>query len=573
MISNFNIRRFHGPTFTATFACFFEIIHTRTDLHSDRKPRQNKKSGPAFIRLVDNPASSVPPFFNSYYRLSMQFRSSVFQLLTLFLTFVALPAFSQETQEVLQDADLADPIDTSDILVAKGANPVLTDADLRERLSQLNSCVELRPNGVVKGYIKTYIQLKTEKARTMLGKRLTYFPLFEEKLKEYGLPTDLKYLSVVESALNPKAVSRVGATGLWQFMPSTGGEYGLRTNSAVEDRSNPVKSTDAAARHLRDLYAQFDDWALALAAYNSGQGRVKAAMKRAGSRNFWAIQRYLPLETRNYVPAFIAATYICNFFQVHGLAPYEPDMDEQLNEYIKVYEGISFRDISEATGIEYGVIKTLNPGFKRDYVPPTTDGHYVVVPHRVLPAFVRYLNSVSSARRYALENLDQYTMTEMGDGRYWNSLVNVKDADHVDNLGQKLGVCGEHLKAWNDLPGNYVYPGQSLKLFHPVFVQKHSAIRITAPGQEKPKAQPATLKPRQNGSAPNTKPSTGGSSAAVNVVEPVAPRPKQYQYHTVQRNESLEDIARQYATSVENLRKLNNLDSVKFGTRLKIREF
>jgi membrane-bound lytic murein transglycosylase D len=142
----------------------------------------------------------------------------------------------------------------------------------------------------------------------MLGRRLTYFPLYEEKMREYGVPEDLNTSSVVESALNAKAVSRVGATGLWQFMPSTGGEYGLHTSSAVEDRSNPVKSTDAAARHLRDLYKMFDDWALALAAYNSGAGRVNSAIKRAGSRDFWQIQKFLPMETRNYVPAFIAAT-------------------------------------------------------------------------------------------------------------------------------------------------------------------------------------------------------------------------------------------------------------------------
>lgn len=177
--------------------------------------------------------------------------------------------------------------------MAKGANPItITDAELRERLGSLSSCLELRATGVVKGYIKTYVQIQTEKTRNMLGKRLTYFPLYEAKFQEYGVPEDLKFLSVVESALNAKAVSRVGATGLWQFMPSTGGEYGLRTNSAVEDRSNPVKSTDAAARHLRDLYKQFDDWALALAAYNSGAGRVNAAIRRAGNRNFWSIQRF-----------------------------------------------------------------------------------------------------------------------------------------------------------------------------------------------------------------------------------------------------------------------------------------
>lgn len=481
-----------------------------------------------------------------------------------------LPVFSQVD---IQNGDLEDPADTMDILVAKGggASASITDAELRERLSALTSCVDLRINGVVKGYIKTYVDLKTEKARMMLGKRLTYFPLYEEKFKEYGVPTDLKYLSVVESALNPKAVSRVGATGLWQFMPSTGSEYGLRTNSAVEDRSNPVKSTDAAARHLRDLYKQFNDWALALAAYNSGAGRVNAAIKRSGSRNFWELQRFLPLETRNYVPAFIAATYICNYFQAHGLTPYNPDMDEQITAYINVHEGISFRDIADATGVPYAMIKELNPGFKRDYVPPTNDGHYVVVPQRVMPAFVRYLNTISSARNYVLENPEEYTSPDVGDGRYWQSNVNLREALTVDEYASRLGMCGEHIKSWNNLTTNYLYPGQTLKLFRPVFVQKHSAIRIEAPDAGKTKSQYSVVSPKKNEPVSGAKPGGQGSPAVPTQTE--TPKVKSWQYHTVRRNESLEDIARQYSTSVESLRKHNNCNDVRFGMRLKIREF
>jgi membrane-bound lytic murein transglycosylase D len=413
--------------------------------------------------------------------------------------------------------------------------------------------------------------MQTEKTKNMLGKRLIYFPLYENKFKEYGIPDDLKFLSVVESALNPKAVSRVGATGLWQFMPSTGSEYGLRTNSAVDDRSNPVKSTDAAARHLRDLYERFDDWALALAAYNSGSGRVNAAIKRAGSRDFWKIMPYLPKETRNYVPAFIAATYICNYFHLHGLEANNPDLDLQLTDYVNVYEGISFRDIADATGISYQLVKELNPGFKRDYVPPTNDGHFVIVPQRVMPAFIRYLNSISSARKYKLENVEKYTSADMGDGRYWVSQVNVRDAEHVDRLAMRLGLSGVQIKAWNGLESNYVQPGQTLRLFRPVFVQKHSGLRIEAPAVET--GDPAN-KPVRKDNAPAGKTKPGGaSSAAVMPKQEQAPREKEYQYHTVRRNESLEDIARQYATSVERLRKLNNLENVKFGTRLKIREF
>lgn len=502
----------------------------------------------------------------------MQLNKTVSYWLALALILLTNAALIAQKEDVQQLSDLEDPIDTTDILVAKGGTSVvITDELLRSRLGELSSCLELRATAVVKGYIKTYVQAQTTKSQNMLGKRLTYFPLYEAKMREYGVPEDLKFLSVVESALNPKAVSRVGATGLWQFMPSTGSEYGLKTNSAVEDRSNPVKSTDAAARHLRDLYKQFDDWALALAAYNSGAGRVNAAIRRAGSRNFWSIQRFLPAETRNYVPAFIAATYICNYFQLHGLTPNEPDLDLQLTDFVNVYEGISFRDIADATGISYEVIKELNPGFKRDYVPPTTEGHYVIVPQRVMPAFIRYLNSVSSARKYKLESIEKYTSADNGDGRYWISKAKPQEVEHVDQFAARLGLSGVQIKSWNDMESNFVQPGQMIKLYRPVYVQKHSGLRIEVPsGSTAPVAKPAS------NTKPNTssggKPKPGGQSAAVLKEEqPVAP--KQYQYHTVRRNESLEDIARLYATSVESLRKLNNLDQVRFGSRLKIREY
>ncbi len=513
----------------------------------------------------------------------MQCKTFVISLVSLFSV---LFSANVSAQSEIQIADLEDPIDTTDMLVAKGSS-TFTDAQLKERLSQLSSCVDLRSTGVVKGYIKTYVQQKTEKARNMLGRRLTYFPLFEQKLREHGLPTDLKYLSVVESALNAKAVSRVGATGLWQFMPATGSDYGLRTNSAVEDRSNPVKSTDAAARYLKHLYKQFDDWALALAAYNSGPTRVNSAIRRAGSRNFWSIQRFLPQETRNYVPAFIAATYLCNYYTLHGLRPNEPDLDEQLTDYMLVYEGISFRDIAEATGVPYASVKNLNPGFRRDYVPPSTTGHYVVVPQRVMPAFVRYLNTVSSVRKYVWEAYDgsPINATEMGDGRYYMSSVNVSQAEHIDVFAQKLGLCGDQLCVWNKLSSNFVQPNQTLKLWKPVLVQKHTGgIKIDAPGA---KIQAAS-KPAKETGKPGGKPATSDNKAKPAAAIPATTQQPtiesyqrnqkpageiSFQYHTVRRNESLEDISRQYATSVESLRKLNNFDTAKFGMRIKIRQY
>lgn len=522
----------------------------------------------------------------------MQLKNFAAVMTALFLTlmFVQPLAAQQNVQEEEVSADLEDPIDTAETeFVSKGAVAYayapLTESVLNERLSYLTSCVDLRSTGVVKGYIRTYTNHKPEKARGMLGRRLTYFPLFEQKLREYGLPEDLKYLSVVESALNAKAVSRVGATGLWQFMPTTGSDYGMRTNSAVEDRSNPVKSTDAACRYLRDLYKDFGDWALALAAYNSGPNRVNSAIRRAGSRDFWRIMRYLPNETRNYVPAFIAATYICNYYNEHGLRPVDPDMDEQLTSYILVHEGISFRDISEATGVSYAMIKNLNPGFRRDYIPPTNDGHYVIVPQRVMPAFVRYLNSVSSVRKYTWNNPEASTgISEMGDGRYYQTQMTVGQAEHVDKFASRMGLCGDHLRAWNKLNNNFVYANQNLVVMHPVYVQKHSGgIKVEGIGASKTKVNPTIKENTTNNSKPAAPTGTNKPVAAPARTEPNIESLRRqtpsdgarYQFHTVRRNESLQDIARQYATSIESLRKLNGdaINDVKFGARLKIREY
>ncbi|TNE64673.1 MAG: LysM peptidoglycan-binding domain-containing protein [Bacteroidetes bacterium] len=480
-------------------------------------------------------------------------------LVVLFLSVKPVAAQEGANQSDIPEFTEQIPAETPDFGVP-------TEADLTARLGNLRGCLDLKVNGVVKGYLRTYIVNKTEKTRAMLGRRLTYFPLFEEKLRESGLPTDLKYLAVVESALNATAVSRVGATGLWQFMPYTGKDYDLRQSTTVDERSDAVKSTEAAVKYLKHLYGQYNDWALALAAYNSGPGRVNSAIRRAHSRDFWQIQRYLPKETRNYVPAFIAATYICNYFQMHNIDMVEPDYDEQLLNHIKVYDQVSFRDIADATGLDYGVIRTLNAGYKKDYVPADENGYYILLPQRVMPAFLRYINGISE-RRYTIESLKATPNTNLGDGRYWPLAVSVQQTDHIDNVAAMLGVHAEHLKAWNNLSDGVIRAGQRLKVWRPVYVFKHSPLRIEVPRQSA--ARPVS------GAAPAAQPVVT-NVAAENPVPVLrkeeAAQFKQYQYHTVRRNESLDDIARFYGTPTEVLSKINNITTVQIGMRLKVKE-
>ena len=227
--------------------------------------------------------------------------------------------------------------------------PEYNKADVTPRVQTLQTIVTPKYTSAVEGYIKGYTIRNREKSELILGRASRYFPMFEKYLKEAGLPDDLKYLSVVESALVPKALSRVGAGGLWQFMPPTGASYGLKIDRYVDDRSCPHKSTQAAMKHLASLYKRFQNWELALAAYNSGGGRVNRAIKMARSKNFWKVQRYLPRETRNYVPAFIAATYLYKYYTAHELLPVYPELDLQLTETMRVYSYLSFQKRFEAS--------------------------------------------------------------------------------------------------------------------------------------------------------------------------------------------------------------------------------
>jgi membrane-bound lytic murein transglycosylase D len=533
-----------------------------------------------------------------------------FSQLVLGLIFVSCvtPTFGQDdTQLPDVEKDSLPPT-----LVAKGvtyvAKPV-SYKELSERLSQLSGCLELKNTSTVKSYVMHYLY-RPEKTKRILSRRVMYFPVFEQVLREEGLPDDLKYLAVVESALNAKAISSAGAGGLWQFMPSTGIEYGLQINSAIDERSNVIKSTQSAAKYLKHLFNQYNDWALALAAYNSGPHRVDAAIRRTRSRNFWVIQKYLPSETRNYVPAFIAATYICNFFNEHNLEPDYPELDMQLTDYVRVHEGMSMSAIANATGLKYQAVIDLNPGFKRAYVPPSQRGYYVILPQRVMPAFINHLNGMGG-RKYDLD-MNRYTndLSSYGDGRYYHVVVSPAQAELVDQFASKMGCNGAQIAAWNNLPNNIVYPNQPLKIWRPVLVQRSSNERIAAPGSAKkdkptpangsaaPKpnsntvvvGQPSGNKPAANPSArpvaaapastaPNdvTSPS-GAAKPAANAPTTIIRKAgsggpqKQYQFHKVKEGENLASLARRYNVSLDQLQVLNETTEVKPGALVKIKE-
>ncbi len=251
---------------------------------------------------------------------------------------------------------------------------------IAKRLSNIQQSVELKFNKEVKRYINSYVKGGRTTTENILGRSAIYFPIFEYYLQLYNLPEDLKFLAIIESELKTSAVSHKGAGGLWQFIPSTGRMYGLKMNNYVDERFDIHKSSDAAARLLSDLYARYNNWSLAIAAYNSGTVNIDNAIRKGRSKDFWKIRKYLPKETQHYVPKFIAVCYVMNYYLFYNLRPNYPDYSMQLTTTSKIYTRNSFQKISEKSGIPVKVIRQLNPGYIRQIIPPSAEGYNLVLP-------------------------------------------------------------------------------------------------------------------------------------------------------------------------------------------------
>ena len=339
-----------------------------------------------------------------------------------------------------------------------------------------NNAVSVKDDPVVKAYVKAYLQRHRKKSQQILGRALLYFPLFEDYLKAHNLPEDIKYLAIVESALDPKAISRVGAVGLWQFMPGTGVENGLDINYYVDERRDPDKSTLAAIKYLTKLYERYDDWALALAAYNSGPGRVNRAIRRGRSKDFWRIRRYLPRETRNYVPAFLAVTYLVKHYAEHGLEPEYPTLDEQLTETVTIHDSYSFYEIAQITELPIETIEFLNPSFKHQFIPADKDGYSLRLPKRSLTAFTDFMEfrSPVKVKDFPLTNKvnnDKLSEEEVNKN-YYSSVYIVRKDEDLESIAKELQFKAIQLKAWNNLKEDTLAEGQQLTLFFPKEIKR-----------------------------------------------------------------------------------------------------
>ena len=284
----------------------------------------------------------------------------------------------------------------------RDVNPTYTKEEYIDRLSRMPCVMEMAYNDVVQKFIDRYSGRLRHSISYMLGASNFYMPIFEEALELYQLPLELKYLPIIESALNPKAVSRVGATGLWQFMLGTAKQYGLQVNSLVDERRDPVKASQAAARYLKDLYKIFGDWNLVIAAYNCGPENINKAIHRAkGQKDYWQIYPYLPRETRGYVPAFIAANYIMTYYSLHNICPMSTRLPAK-SDTVMVSRNLHLEQVAQVVGINIDLLRSLNPMYRRDVVPGATAPSSLKLP---LTETTRFIDLEDSIYNYNADQL------------------------------------------------------------------------------------------------------------------------------------------------------------------------
>ncbi len=435
---------------------------------------------------------------------------------------------------------------------------------IHQRLAAMESIIGKHHHPVVESYIRGYMLRNRDKAEAILGRIPTYFPLFEEELRKAGLPDDLKYLAIVESALDPRALSRSGAGGLWQFMPGTGQMFGLTINRTVDERGDVEKATKAAVEFLRQEYQRFGDWALVLAAYNGGPGRVRRAIRRSGKTNFWEIRRYLPRETRNYVPAFVAAMYLHKYGDQHQLRARPLTLDEQFPVGVACPFGVSLVEVAQATEVPLEVIKSMNRHCLNDYVPAGV-GATCRVPARVAESLATYLDwrvAGSAPDLVTAVQARAVVVDTILDSRHFYQLrkVVMPAKTSLESFARSHDVSRHHLEMWNPYLTPYASFDQELQVYQPHFVPN-------SPFASRPKLKIASLQ----------KPDLVPLPLAPQVVDMrVLPRAPNATYR-LRRYESLLDVYQRFAADMSweefaAWNQLNEKHPVQPGSELHIRK-
>lgn len=426
-----------------------------------------------------------------------------------------------------------------------------------ERIKKMNSFITLPYNDIVKSYIIKYSEKMPNTIGKILGLCDYYMPQFEEIFSLYDMPEELKAMAVIESAMNPLAVSRVGAKGMWQFMYSTAKIYGLNIDSFVDERLDPVKSAHAAAQYLQDAYEIFGDWNLAIASYNCGAGNVNKAIRRSGGkRAFWDIWPYLPRETRGYVPAFVGALYTMNFYKEHGIKPVAVAMPEHVDTF-QITKMLHLKQVSELTGAPLEELKNLNPQYKHEIIPGNDREYILRVPFRYTNAFLE--NEDSLYRHKADVYFNPVTIKKIKDGGDGERIVyRVKSGDYLGKIASRYGTTVAKIKKWNNLKSNNIRVGQRLILYR---------------GGRVPASTGSSSNAAKSTSAKSG--TTAKSSTAVKSTESSGqkiPEGTPYTVYTVKDGESLYLIAKKFpGISAQNIMDFNGIGSnIKPGMKIRI---
>jgi len=340
-----------------------------------------------------------------------------------------------------------------------------SEANVNKYFGELNLSLEATPDAVFHRRVKAYLVEGSSYSNRLLSRMAVYFPQIEKQLSERDLPGELKYLTITESAVNPLARSRMGAVGLWQIMPGTARHLGLRVNNLVDERRDPIASTAAALDYLETLYDKYGEWEFALAAYNCGPGRLDQAIRRANSRDFQVVRRFLPMETRQYVSSFLAAVYFGNFHFLHGLTTEIDDYDKILTASTRVYDQLQFSEIAEITGLDIGLIRQLNPGILRGYIPASTAGYNLTLPRWAIELLESKKENMSEGEHLA-ENVKFKRVFK----EYISLTIAIEDFVSWKDLGDELYLDPFQLKYLNhDLKYDIIPPNHQVQFAYPRF--------------------------------------------------------------------------------------------------------
>lgn len=469
-------------------------------------------------------------------------------------------------------------------------DPDVSNEEMVKRLSVLPTVIEMPYNQVVRSYIDRYTKRGRAQIAAILGLSLYYMPIFEQALEEKGLPLELKYLPVVESGLDPNAVSKHGATGLWQFMLGTAKGLGLEVNSLVDERRDPYVASERAASYLKDLYAMYGDWSLAIAAYNCGPGVVNKAIRRAGgeakSHDFWSIYNYLPPETRGYVPMFIAANYVMNYYPQHNISPVLP-VKPLVMDTLQISNRVHFNQISKVLDIPVDELRILNPQFRADLIPGNEAAAYtLILPSQQIHAFLLSENEIYNcdadkyAQRgtvepgevpadaiHAVEESEAWP-ADMGEadvalaaaqGKPSVIVHKVASGESLYSIAEKYGVTASEIKKSNNLRRNAVRVGQQLRITTTMPGDAASSLAETAPVRQQSSSASSTRKSSKSQSS-----NSGGGSAKSAAANPST--------HKIKNGETLSSISKKYGVSVAALKAANGMssDALRAGSSLKI---